>query len=30
MLGEVRQIPYDFTFMWNLKTKTSEQTETDP
>ena len=23
------QIPYDFTYMWNLKNKTNEQTEAD-
>ena len=29
MLGEMgqRQIPCDFTYMWNLKNKTSEQTK---
>ena len=29
MLSEIRQrkkIPYDFTYMWNLKNKTNEQT----
>ena len=25
-LGGERQIPYDFTYMWNLKKKTNEQT----
>ena len=26
-LDQERQIPYDFTYMWNLKNKTNEQTK---
>ena len=25
-----RQIPYDFTYMWNLENKTNEQTKRNP
>lgn len=28
-MSKIRQIAYDFTYMWNLKNKTNEKTETD-